>query len=1189
MKGIFTMKTNLKFKKFTSLLLTFLMILSMGTFSALAEDTYSVTYTAKQLIEGGLLTDSIYAASDYGDKVEPWGSNAVVLRANAGGHLTFDFDGEPGVYSVSIKAKVGSDAVSCNFSVVNNTLYETVSGVATDTSALGTYKTASFTADGTLEIFNGDSITVKPTSKLFYLASITFMRVGEAGPEKVVAYADAADYMNESGEGIDYSKEPEANGGGTLIRGTNWANYEVVAPEAGLYDVTVTYKGGTNWVNLVSNTTAQSIRGIMSNTNDAFLGNSTWTGTAGAPAIQMYLNKGTNIIKVRMESNNGWFLGFKFTKAKADEPATVYQYATGYSDGGLYDVNNSATIINSSEAKALLLRSTGVIGIGGKTFNETKYASFVKYNITAPETGIYKVTLNLGNYGGEWINALKNETLGISEKGIVPKSTTLSPVSTWSLTEGGEYVDITIPMVKGENVISFSKISSDIWFDKIVFTKVDEYIPEEPEEPTPDDPEDPTPDDPEDSTKIKISVNAQDYIPGGVDVSYSAAVTNDGTNGILIGGNNWVRYAIYAPEAGLYDVTLNYKSGMEWYVLTNETLPIKKNVSGILSSSNGQYIDATTWTVNNATSAIQIYLNEGTNFIKLTKQYNQGYLGKMTFTKTKQGPTVYKNALDYYEGGLYDADGLEITTEEAKALLISNTNYIKIGKKTLNNTNYHSFVKYKVNAPETGVYKVSLRMGNYGSEWINALTNETLNVTNKGIVPASTTVSFVDTWSLTEGGEYVDITIPMLRGENIITLKKLQSDIWFDNILFTKVDDYTAVSYTAEQMYNNATDMFYDKYGVQYVNCFTMRGANGHYITLKYTGTSGKYNIGVKGATDAAGCEFSLINETTGKSVGAALNTGALDTTDWATAKGLDINSGDLITIKYTKGVMFLTNIKFTEVGDVTIEAEVGYAATDAEHTNALTVDGALSMPEGAFAEFNINSDDCLYLAATAINAEVDSLIKLTVGSESIYEFIKAGSEESYSLINMPQGAEKAIVSVEKGAISLYEIGLYHDNDTATYSEAISAFASAKTADGVKEALSGVSHIDVIGDLNGIFYSESVINSLKQNVYTDITALLSDYSAVVYNERTNPSIILKNKDGNAVEALEAGAMSLDVKADWLEDTMSIYLAIYDGNKLVAVDTKDYDENGITLNVTIPETGSYTYEIFVWENMTPYCL
>ncbi len=1057
----------------------------------------------------------------------------------------------------------------------------------------------------------------KFTSLLLTIIMILSMGVTSAFAEDTAAEmltitVNGQDYMNENGAGVDYSALPTSDTmypdyNGVKIASNEWVNYKVEAEEAGLYNVALTYRGnsydGTRWGYLTSNPVAHTDSGILSKQNGVYGETSTWDKSTNTPAIQIYLNKGTNIVTFKFASTT-YISKMVFTKEKTGDTTTIYQYALGYDDGGVYS-SDGTTVINTDEAKAKLIRNTSYINIGAKTLNDTTYGAFVKYNIVAPETGIYKISLNAGNDGAEWINALKNETLGLTYKGIVPKSTTVSEVSTWALTEGGEYVDITIPMVVGENVISFSKASSALWFDKISFVKVDEYEIEEPDpEPEPEDPVEP-----EDTAKVTVSVNAQNYIPGGADVSYTddESVSLDGTSGILMKANKWARYSIYAPEAGLYDVTLTYKTGgAQWYCLTNETLPVAADVRGILSSSNSEYIDVSTWTGSTGTPAIQIYLNEGTNFIKVTKLHGNGYLAKITFTKAKEGAVVYKNALDYSDGGVYSSDGTTvINTDEAKAKLIRNTSYINIGSKTLNDTKYGAFVKYTVNAPETGVYKVSLRLGNYNGEWINALKNETLGVTKAGVVPANTTDSWLSQWKLDNTGDLVDITIPMVKGENVISFEKASSDLWFDNILFTKVDEYP-YEYNATYLYNNATDKNLMYNGSETTPGYTYGGTSialrstdhDHYITFKFNGKSAKYIPSAEFTSTSAEVGFEIVNNTTGKSV-SIVSAGTVNSEGSpaydaehavaASENGLDINNGDSVTVKMITGVTYFFGLSFADAGDTAAASEVAYAATEAEHTNALTVDGSLSMPEGAFAEFNITGEDSLYLAAMSVSAAKDSLIKLTAGTESVYEFIKAGSVESYSLINMPANAEKVIVSVEKGAVSLSEISLYKDTDTSTYSDVLSAFAAAKTVDGVKEALSELMYADVANDMSGTFYSDSVIYQLKKNTYSDITTLLSDYSVTVYNEITNPSVVLKNSEGNAVNELSAGAMTLEIKASWIEPGMSVYMAIYDGNKLTDVDVKEYAEDGISLNVNVPAAGSCTYGIFVWDEMTPYCL
>ncbi len=1343
------MKTNLKFKKITSLLLTFLMILSMGTFSAFAEDAtpYTKTYTAKALQE----TATEIKQENFGDSVKPWTTGASAFWTSKGHGITFDFDGESGVYNASIVVKVSDD--TCDFAVVNNNTLNQTTITTTKTTNDDSYKTDSFTSDNTLEIFNGDSLTVKPTTttaNAVYFVSVTFTKVGEA-VEKNFIVVNAQDYMTENGEGIDYSALPtldtaqlEYNGikidtngwvnyevvaeeagfydvsltyrgnsydagrwvyltsnpvahtnsgilttqggkygvtstwngsNGTpaiqlyLSKGTNivtfkvavttyiskmvftkekieepedptkvkitingqdymtengegidysalptldtahleyngitiakdgWVNYEVVAEEAGLYDVSLTYRGNSydagRWVYLTSNPVAHTNSGILTTQGGKYGETSTWNGSNGTPAIQIYLNKGTNIVTFKVAVTT-YISKMVFTKEKTGDTTTIYQFALGYDDGGVYNTTDS-TEIKTDEAKALLENGSN-IQIGKKTLNDTIYGSFVKYNINASENGIYKITMNMGNYSNEWINALKNETLGISEKGIVPKSTTLAPVSTWTLTDGGEYVDITIPMVEGENVISFKKAESDIWFNKLTFTKVDEYTPEEPEEPTPEIPENPG--------AYTIEVNAKDFIPGGKDVGHSEdTVTLDGNNGVKIAGGNWLRYAVYAEEAGLYNVTLNYKTEAgEWFNLINETLPVERVRRGIVPNSNKAYVDTTTWTEQNSTVAtpITIHLNKGTNFIKVGKENNSAYLSKITFTKNAEGVTVYKNALDILDGGRIARDDNgsltvngDMTSDTA---IIKDGSDIKIGGK--NDATYGSYVQYKVNAPETGYYKVTFNLGAYGGEHINALTNESLGVTKSGIVTATQTKSLVDKWKLQNATEESYITIPMIKGENIITIKKLTSDIWFNDITFSKVAEYP-YEYDTQYLYANATSQAHDEqrgekelpwgYGSYYV---TLRNADDH-VEFEFKGETAKYlpTVDITNPYEqATGIE--IINKNTGKSVTiSAESLQAIATHQELSPEiGLDINKGDLVRIKRTSGVMLLFGISFDDIGDIDPEEAPYYTASQAEHTNVqLSEDETLSMTKGAFAEFNIKSDDCLYYVEITASVLEDTLLKLTVGKEEVYYFAKAGADIA-TLMNLPANGSKIKVFVEEGNIELEDIYLEKDTDTEAYSQVLSGLAAAEDFDDAVTALTKLYYVDVKGDLGEIFYPESVINTLKENVYSDITALLSDYSEIIYNERTNPSIVLKNSEDTAVTELENGDMTLEVSGAWIKKGTSVFFVTYNAQgSISAVDTKEYDGKKITLSVNVKDSANETFKILFWDDMVPYTL
>ncbi len=680
-------------------------------------------------------------------------------------------------------------------------------------------------------------------------------------------------------------------------------------------------------------------------------------------------------------------------------------------------------------------------------------------------------------------------------------------------------------------------------------------------------------------TAVTIEKNAVDFLPGGHNVGYydaSGTTAEISGSSICLRANEWARYAVVADVPGTYKVTLTYTTGggEEWYTLTNETTG--ENKTGIVGGSAGWDVTTTNsqWNESGNGTMVDITfaLKKGVNIIKVLKTSNPSYLYKMVFTKVGDY-TVTVNHSEYTS-----LDGVEgaTTGEIAYDMPIVRPERNHLGF-TFGNL--------------SGKYKVKLYAGgNTGSLPTFILTNKT---TGEKIEKSTTTsMEFyqIDAYEMGEitlsKGDKFEISV----SENAACFEKLE--LSYIGAPVYAVDCYDIINQTHN-------DGFYDnggngqlEAGCPFGKWFVVLRTNEwikNSITVPVTGT---YSV-IFSRGHVGDERFTIENTTTDSSV-TTLAEGTGDYATYAdfTMGTLQMQAGENI-IKTTNlsNACYADALKFVLVSED--KAATGeFSASDIETTTADVSDGSISMGASEYVVFDTvfeNADYEVYINVTA--APVDSLIRVSslLGTSEAYKFVKSGTVEEIKVpVKFSSTDEMLKIDVVYGEITFNSVAT--DKAAADYAAIMEAFDAAENAESVKAVFDDYDYdlwIDADSDIEGIFYPDSVFNTLLSNAYENAQELASAYNKAVYKERTAPSIVLKDSEGTATAEIKSGVMTMDVNADWIAEGTNVILAVYGGNKLVAVDMQEASADGITLEITVPasENATYTYKLMFWENGT----
>ncbi len=172
-----------------------------------------------------------------------------------------------------------------------------------------------------------------------------------------------------------------------------------------------------------------------------------------------------------------------------------------------------------------------------------------------------------------------------------------------------------------------------------------------------------------------------------------------------------------------------------------------------------------------------------------------------------------------------------------------------------------------------------------------------------------------------------------------------------------------------------------------------MRGNNSHYVTFTFDGDSAEYSIEIEGSTGSGECEIEIINnKRIGNTTVNSPATGSYSTFGKNTSQDkLNIAKGDSVTVKFKKGIMFMSSVTFNKTGDYVatpvypIEDEKILSDADISETdNATYEDGVFNILENGSVSFVINTATDVFNLSASLKEDSTASLKVYVDDKLI-------------------------------------------------------------------------------------------------------------------------------------------------------------------------------------------------------------